>query len=122
VTALADLLIPMACAVLWMVFGAPAILRSFGLPVVPGTWRMDRSNQPLSTTQYVWAWGVFRCGIGMFLFFAISRYLDWRLRGDSFSRLSPKLIFGALLIWLAVGWVVGVMGAPYREHADSTKR
>ena len=105
-----------------MGFAAPAILRTFGVPVAFGVWRIDRSNQHLNRTQYVWACGVFRWGIGMFVFFTISRYLDWRLLGDKFSRLSPMGIFGAFLAWIAAGWVFGVFSAPHRERADSTNR
>jgi hypothetical protein len=105
-----------------MGLAAPGILRIFGVPVAYGTLRIDRRNQHLSRTQYVWTCGVFRWGLGMFLFFAMSRYLDWRLLGDKFSYLSPMRTLGLLLTWLAAGWLFGVFGAPHREDADSTNR
>ena len=122
VTALANFLIALACGLVWMGFAGPAILRAFGVPVAFGTWRIDRRNQYLNRAQYVWACGVFRWGLGMFLFFAISKYLDWRLLGNRFSYLSPMRTFGLLLTWLAAGWLFGVFSAPHREDADSASR
>jgi hypothetical protein len=121
-TALANSLIGITCGLLWMGFAGPAILRALGLPVAFGMWRMDRRNQHLDRTQYVWTCGVFRCGLGMFLYFTISRYLDWRLLGDKFSYLSPRVIFVGLFICLGAGWVSGLFGAPHRTGADSTSR
>ena len=120
VTALANFLIATACGLLWIGFAAPAILRLFGLPVAFGAWRTDRRNQHLTKRQYVWVCGVFGWGVGMFLFFTISSYLDWRLLGDKFSHLSFLRISGEFLTWLAAGWLFGVFSAPHRKHANST--
>ena len=102
-----------------MGFAAPAILRTFGVPVASGMWRLDRRNQHLNKMQYVWGFGVFSWGLGMFLFFTVSRYLDWKLLDDKFSRLSPVRILFYFLIWLAAGWITGIFGAPHRENAHS---
>ena len=84
-------LIAAVCALLWEEFAAPAILRTFGVPVGFG-WRKDR-YQNLNRTQHVWVYGVFMWGLGMFLFFVIS----------PLGAKAPTRIFGALLIWLAGG-------------------
>jgi hypothetical protein len=121
VTALANFLIAIACGLLWVGFAAPAILRTFGVPVAFGAWRIDRRNQHLKRTQYVWACGVFMWGLGMFVFSTIFRYLDWRLLGDKFSHLSAMRVLEEFLTWLVVGLAFGVFSAPHRKHADSTK-
>lgn len=107
-----------ACGWLWVGLIAPAILRSFGVPIAFGMWRLDRRNQNLSKAQYVWAFGVFSWGLGMFLFSTVWKYLEWRLLGDRFSySISAQLIAG-LLIWLLAGLLMGVLGAPRRKGAD----
>jgi hypothetical protein len=121
-TALTNSLIGLTLGLLWMGFAAPAILRAFGVPVAMGIWRIDRHNQHLSMSQFVWACGVFRWGVGMFSYFTITRYLDWRLLGDRFSYMSPKLLLVELAISLGLGWVFGVFSAPLRTGGDSTGR
>ena len=97
---------------------APAILRTFGVPVAFGMWRVHRRNQNLSRTQYAWGLGMFMWGLGMFLFFLIFRYLEWGLVGGK----NPMRIFGILLTWLLLGWLVGVLTARHRQEADSSSR
>jgi hypothetical protein len=118
VITVANFLIAAACGLLWTTFAAPAILRLLGIPVAFGIWRIDRRNQHLTKTQYVWGFGVFMWGIGMFLFFVIARYLDWKLLGVKI----PMNIFVALVTWLTAGWLVGVLGARRREGADLPSR
>ena len=120
--ALATFLIAIVCGLLWMGVVAPAILRAFGVPVAISFWRLDRRNQHLSRTQYIWAFGVFSWGVGMFVFFTVSKYLEWRLLGDRFSYLSPVHSIVGLLTWLAVGWLFGVLSAPHREGTDLSGR
>jgi hypothetical protein len=119
---LAPFLIAIVCGLLWMGVVAPAILRAFGVPVARWVWRLERRNQHLSRTQYIWAFGVFQWGLGMFVFFTVSKYLEWRLLGDRFSYLSPVRIIVWFLTWLAVGWLVGVFGARHREGTDLSGR
>jgi hypothetical protein len=122
--ALASFLIAIVCGLLWMGLVAPAILRFFGVPVAIGDWMLERRNQRLSRTQYIWAGGVFQWGVGMFVFFTLSKYLEWRLLGDRFSYLSltPVDMIVWLLSWLAVGWLFGVWTAPHREGTDLSGR
>lgn len=106
--ALASFLIAIVCGLLWMGLVAPAILRFFGVPVAIGDWMLERRNQRLSRTQYIWAGGVFQWGVGMFVFFTLSKYLEWRLLGDRFSYLSldsrghdcvaPKLVSSRMAV------------------------
>lgn len=109
-TTVANFLIAAACGLVWTNFAAPGILRAFGVPVAFGMWRIERRNQSLNRTQYVWACGVFMWGLGMFLFFETLFYLVK----------TPLPTFRTLLTWLAAGWLIGVFGARHREHADSS--
>ena len=101
---------------------APAILRGIGVPVAFGGRRLDRRNQHLSRTQYIWACGVFEWGVGMFVFFTVAKYLEWKLLGERFSYLSPVHIIVGLLTWLGVGWLFGALSAPHREGTDLSGR
>ncbi|HKW76694.1 MAG TPA: hypothetical protein VJN64_14280 [Terriglobales bacterium] len=121
-TALAIFLIAIGCGLAWAGLVAPTLLRVFGLPVALGVWRLDRRNQHLSRTQYVWFFGVFTWGLGMFLFFTISRYLEWKLLGDRSANQHSTQIIGALLIWLLAGWLFGLWTAPPRNGADALER
>lgn len=120
-TGLVIFLVAIACALLWIGIMAPAILRGFGVPVAFGSRRVDRLNQHLSKTQYVWACGVFSWGLGMFLFFTVLRYLEWKLLGDRFSFASYIIV--GLPVWVAAGWLFGVFTAPHRrvQHRLSDK-
>lgn len=113
-----NFLIAAASGLLWTNFVAPAILRTFGVPVAFGMWRVHRRNQNLSRTQYAWGLGVFMWGLGMFLFFVIFSHLEWRQLGVK----NPMRIFGMLLSWLVLGWLVGILGARHRQEADSSRR
>jgi len=112
-------LIAVMSALFWVGLVAPAILRRFGVPIAFGAWRIDRRNQSLSKRQYVWAVGVFSWGIGMFFFYAISGYLDWKTLGPSTS---PMHIMVWLLGWLATGWLMRVLSEPLRKGTDLTGR
>jgi hypothetical protein len=112
VTALASPFIALLSAWLWTWFVAPAILRAFGVPMVSGQWRWNRRDKHLSKRQYVWGYGVFAWGTGMFLFFVLTDYLSWRMLGDRFSRPTPVRVALELVIFLGAGWTVGAYGAP----------
>jgi len=103
-------------ACLWVWLLAPAVLRAFGVPMVYGPWPWNlRHNQHLSKRQYLWGYGVFTFGTGMFLFSALRDFLAWRMRGDLFSHPTPARIVLELVIWLGVGLTVGAYGAPERK-------
>ena len=119
-TGLAILLIAMTCSLLWIGIVAPAILRALGVPVSFGVWRIDRLNQHLSRTQYVWALGMFVWGLGLFWFFTVFDLVTWKLLGAFQS--SPMRIIKELLICLAAGWLFGVFSGPHRKDADRTFR
>lgn len=114
---LANFVIAAACGLVWTNFAAPAILRTVGIPLAFGMWRIERRNQTLNKAQYIWALGVFTWGLGMFLFFVILRYLAWRVLGANI----PVRIFGTLLTWSAAGWLIGVLSVRNRQGADSTR-
>jgi hypothetical protein len=118
VTGLAVFLIAIVSAACWIGLVAPAILRCFGVPIAFGLWRLDRRNQSLSKTQYVWAFGVFSWGLGMFFFSTVADYLGRKLLGAT----SPMHATVGLLMWLGAGWLLGVLNAPRRKRSDMTGR
>lgn len=121
-TALAIFVLAIGCGLAWVGLVAPALLRAFGVPVAQGVWRLDRRNQHLSRTQYVWFFGVFAWGLGMFLFFTISRYLEWKLLGDRSAFQHATQLIMSLLVWLLSGWLFGLWTAPPRNGADEPER
>jgi uncharacterized membrane protein len=64
---------------LWTSVVAPAICRVLGVPMAFGIWRLDRKNSRLSRSQFLWCYGVFSFGMGIFLFNTVFDYLDWKL-------------------------------------------
>ena len=122
VTGLGIVLIPIICALFWIGVVAPTILRSFGVPIAFGFWRLGRRNERLSKAQYVWAFGVFSWAGGMFLFLFLHRYLEWKLLGDRFPYPTPRHIIVGLLQCLLLGWLVGVLSSPNRKGTDPTPR
>src|SRR5689334_17541178 len=104
----AILLVGVMCWLSWMGLVAPAILRTFGVPVAFGIRQLNRHNRNLTRMQYVVAWGIFAWGLGMFLFFVVHHYLEWKLLGYAFSYQSPGRIIVGLLICLAAGCGYGV--------------
>jgi hypothetical protein len=107
-------LVAIVSGVGWIGLVAPAILRSFGVPIAFGLWRLDRRNQSLSKTQYVWAFGVFSWGLGMFFFSTVADYLGRELLGAT----SPIHIIAGLVICLGAGCLFGVLTAPRPKSAD----
>ena len=79
-----------------------------------GQWKWNRSNQNLSKQQYVWGFGVFAWGAGMFSFVVLRDYLFWKVMGDVFLRPTPPRVLLELIIWLGAGWTLGLYGAPER--------
>jgi hypothetical protein len=118
---IATFAVAIACGWFWMGVLAPAILRPFGVPLRFGFLRrLDRLNQHLSRNQYVWSFGVFSWGFGMFLFFVTARYLQWKLLGDRFLSTTSTLV--AFLLWLIMGWLVGALGAPHHRGVAPSGR
>ena len=114
-TALSIPFIAILPSLLWTWFVAPVVLRAFGVPMASGPlWKSNRRSQHLSKRQYVWGFGVFAWGIGIFLFFALRDYLSWKLMGDRFSHPTAIRIILELIIFLGAGLTVGLYGAP--EH------
>jgi hypothetical protein len=65
VIASASIFIAAMGAWLWTSFVAPVIARGFGVPMVSG-WRLNRCNQHLSKSDYMWGCGAFAVGTGLF--------------------------------------------------------
>lgn len=107
-----------ACAWCWMGLIAPAILRSFGVPLAFGLWRLDRRNQNLSRSQYVWAFGVFSWGVGMFLFWTMAGYLQWRVLSDPSEYPTLRRTIGGVVIWFTTGLLFGTFTAPRRRNGQ----
>jgi hypothetical protein len=57
----------------------------------------------------------------MFLFFAVWKYLEWKLLADRFSFLSPTKSMVSLLIWLVTGWLFGVFSAPSHKGNSASR-
>ena len=117
-TALAIFLVGLVCVLLWMCLLAPLILRLFGVPVTFAVWRLDRRNQQLTRMQYVWSFGVVEWGIGMFFFFTVSDYLEWKMLGYRLSYRTPKQIIMELVTCMAIGLLLGFWSARDRNRTD----
>src|SRR5690242_18699850 len=115
---LAVFLVAIGCSLLWMGLAAPAILRSFGVPISFGSRRIDRRNKHLNKMHYLWGVGVFSFGLGMFLFFATWKYLEWKLLGQESSPPSAARAILGLLFSVAVGLSWGMWSAPRRKSAS----
>ena len=97
-------------ALLWMGVIAPSILRALGVPAAGGLWRLDRRNQHLSRSQYVWGIGVFDWGIGTALATTLLDYVLWKDSGSSSHAQSPKTILLKAAVYLIAGLFVGFVG------------
>ena len=115
--ALASFVVAISVAWPWSSFVAPAIIRIFGVPMASG-WRLARRNQHLSKLHYVWGYGVFSVGSGLFLFATIRQCLYCKLIVDRFPHLSGPNLALRLLICLAAGLLFGAFTAPEREMSD----
>lgn len=115
---LAVFLISVGCSLLWTGLAAPAILRSFGVPISFAPWRIDNRNKHLNKIHYLWGVGVFSFGLGMFLFFTIWQYLEWKLLGQESPHPSAARVIVDLLLCLAAGFSWGIWSAPRRKRAD----
>ena len=112
---LGNFLVAILVFLLWAGVVAPAILRSSGVQMAYGCWRLDRRNQHLSKRQYVWGFGVVAWGVGMFLFSTTWSYLFSIPMPYRFSQMRDTRIIVGLIICLTMGWLVGVLSAPKRN-------
>jgi hypothetical protein len=120
--ALGSFLVAVLGGLLWIGFVAPTILRALGVPMALGYWRLDRRNQRLTKWQYVWGFGVFSWGVGMFLFSAVWAYLFSKPIFYGFSRPTLTHLVSELVTWLAAGWLVGFFSAPRHNSSESPVR
>jgi len=119
--ALRGFVIPALVALTWIGFVAPTILRAFRVLMAYGWWRMDRRNRHLSKRQYVWSFGVFSMGIGVFFLTALRDYLPWELAGERHSHLEASVLI-RLIISLAIGWLVTSLTVPQQRISDTRPR
>jgi hypothetical protein len=117
VVASASFLIAILSAWLWTSSVAPAISRSFGVPMASG-WRLVRRNQHLGKLHYVWGCGVFAGASGLFFFITLRQWLYCKLMTGRFPALSGPHLALRLIICLAAGWLFGVCTAPQHEMSD----
>jgi hypothetical protein len=61
----------------------------------------------LSLSQHLWLEGVLGWGVGIFLYWQVSRYLEWLFEGYPWSRPSPIRVAVDLGAALAFGLVFG---------------
>ena len=113
----ADILIAGLAAWLWTSFVAPVIARGFGVPIVSG-WRLNRRNQHLSKSEYVWGCGAFAFGTGLFTFLTLRQCLYCIITSDKLPHLAGSYLGPRLLLCIAAGWLFGVFTAPQREVSD----
>jgi hypothetical protein len=120
---LAVMLGAFASAALWMSVLAPSIARLFGVPLAFGFGGLGRKNQHLTKLQFVWGYGTFTWGIGMFLCFTMWDFLDWKLLADQSSgaNLRPERIGARLLLMLIGGAILGFWSAP-DKHIRRSRR
>ena len=107
------------CMSLWIGLIAPTILRGIGVPLAYGMWRLDRRNQHLTRSQYLWGFGVFSWGLGAFLYATTFDLLSWELLGERGYYSTPLRIIVQLMICLVIGWLVGVFGSPSRRKSEA---
>jgi hypothetical protein len=65
-----EMLVRYACqlaALLWICFVGPWFARLCGIPVRAAFWTMNSENQQITRIQFIWAFGVLVCGIGIFI-------------------------------------------------------
>lgn len=113
----ASFLIAILGAWLWTGFAAPAVARSFGLPMVSG-WRLDRCNRHLSKPDYVWGCGVFAVGTGLFALLNLRQCLYCELTANRLPHFSGSILALRLIICLAGGWLFGILTPPQQEMSD----
>ena len=104
---------------LWTSVIAPVLVRAVGVPMAIGFWRQDRKNRHLNKPQYVWAYGAFGFGLGVFFFLTVWDYLKWKLLADQFSHFNSRQLIVRLAISLSVGLVVGLIRP--RDGEDNSK-
>src|SRR3569833_2811836 len=99
-----------SAALLWICFVGPWIARLCGIPVRAAFWTMDRENSPVTRLQFVWAFGVLVCGIGIFIFDFGPNVSQWILEKRSRSSVSEIVL--ALAISTFMGIIIGFWCAP----------
>ena len=98
-------------ALLWICFVGPWLARLCGVPVRAAFWTMDRQqNPPITRFQFVWAFGVLVCGIGLFIFNFGPNFAKW----VPYKRSSGSMleVFFAFAISVSMGVVIGFWCAP----------
>jgi len=108
-----DQLVSFACgslALVWICFVGPWLARLCGVPVRAAFWTMNRQNPPMTRLQFVWAFGVLVCGIGIFIFNFGPNIAKWVL--DKRSSGSTFGVVFALAISVFMGVVIGFWCAP----------
>jgi hypothetical protein len=106
--------IAVASTVLWTGVVAPIIARVVGVPMRIGFWGQARKNEHLTEAQFVWAYGVFAFGGGLFLLFRLMDYLQRTLLSDQLSRPSARRVAVQIAAACALGLVCGLVNV--RHH------
>ncbi len=112
---LAVWLTAVAAAVLWMSLFAPwFISRHFGATCAFGFWSLDRAESRLTHGQFVWWFGVFTFGVGIFLYGAVFDILRIYLLHEDLSLATNSL--GGSVTALVVGSLIGWISAPRQQR------
>jgi hypothetical protein len=106
-TILFFVLIPLICAYLWCCAFGPGIARILGIPMKVAFWGIHRKNLHLNKRQYVWSYGVLSMGLGIFVYFSGSDYLNWIVLGDPLTHRSFLYIGLQLVSCSVLGGLAG---------------
>jgi pheromone shutdown protein TraB len=100
-----------SAALLWVCFVGPWIARLCGIPVQAAFWKMDRQTPRLTRLQFVWAFGVLVCGVGISIFNFDSDIIQRVLLEKRWSAKLSEIGF-ELAISVFMGIVIGFVCAP----------
>lgn len=100
-----------SAALLWVCYVGPWIARLCGIPVRAAFWKMDQQTPHLTRLQFVWAFGVLVCGVGLSILNfgsdVIQRVLLEKRWGAKLSEIGFEL---ALSVFMGI--VIGFVCAP----------
>jgi len=114
-----SLALPFLLLVLWIVFVVPPLSILFGvsLPLNP----FKRRHVRLSLSQSIFLGGILSYGAGMFILTTSLEYFDWKLAGSPIPLTFGRIILNVSL-WLAFGYIFGLLSYVFQKNGSETSR